>query len=107
MASSMTFLAIGTLACTLLMVVEQSGKSHRRADGTSDSSIEVIFEVVSALGTVGLSTGLTPNLSDLGKCIIILLMFLGRLGPISVMAALSRSVREPKVEFANEEPLIG
>ena len=107
MASTMTFLAVGTLACTLLMVVEQSGKSHRHLDGQSDPSLDVIFEVVSALGTVGLSTGLTPNLSDLGKCVIILLMFMGRLGPISVIAALSRTVREPKVEFANEEPLIG
>ena len=107
MASTMTFLAVGVLACTLLMVVEQSGKSHRQLAGQSDSSLELVFEVVSALGTVGLSVGLTPNLSDLGKCVIILLMFMGRLGPISVIAALSRSVREPKVEFANEEPLIG
>ncbi len=107
MASTMTFLAIGTLACTLLMVVEQSGKSHRQVAGASDSSLEIIFEVVSALGTVGLTVIGTENISDLGKLVIILLMFLGRLGPISVIAALSRTVREPKVEFANEEPLIG
>ncbi len=107
MASAMTFLAVGTLACTLLMLVEQSGKSHRQVDRMSDSSLEIVFEVVSALGTVGLTVIGTENISDLGKCVIILLMFLGRLGPISVIAALSRTVREPKVEFANEEPLIG
>jgi trk system potassium uptake protein TrkH len=107
MASVMTFLAIGTLACTLLMVVEQSGKSHRNLHGASDSSLEIIFEVVSALGTVGLTVIGSEKLSDLGKLVIILLMFMGRLGPISVIAALSRAVREPKVEFAHEEPLIG
>ena len=107
MASTMTFLAVATFACMLLMVVEQSGKSHHHLSGQSDQSLDLIFEVVSALGTVGLSTGLTQNLSDLGKWVIICLMFMGRLGPISVISALSRTVREPKVEFANEEPLVG
>ena len=107
MATTMTFLAIGTLACTLLMVVELSGNKHPQLDKNIDPSLAIIFEVVSALGTVGLSMDLTPNLSDLGKCIIIGLMFMGRLGPISVISALSKTVREPKVEFANEEPLIG
>jgi trk system potassium uptake protein TrkH len=107
MATVMTFFAIGTLACTLLMVVEQSGRSHRSLAGQSDSALDLVFEVISALGTVGLSTGVTPNLSALGKCVIIGLMFLGRLGPISVISALSKTTREAKVEFANEEPLVG
>ncbi|MFN9914122.1 MAG: potassium transporter TrkG, partial [Pirellulaceae bacterium] len=67
MATVMIFLAIGTLACTLLMVVEQSGRSHRSLAGQSDSALDLVFEVISSLGTVGLSTGVTPNLSDLGK----------------------------------------
>ena len=107
MASTVTFLAVATFACMLLMVAEQSGKSHRHMSRQSDQSLDLIFEVVSALGTVGLSTGMTSNLSDLGKWILIGLMFMGRLGPISVISALSRTVREPKVEFANEEPLVG
>ncbi|CAA6825099.1 MAG: Potassium uptake protein, integral membrane component, KtrB [uncultured Aureispira sp.] len=44
---------------------------------------EVLFEAVSALGTVGLSTGLTGDLSILGKIIIMVLMFLGRIGALS------------------------
>ncbi len=44
---------------------------------------EVIFEAVSALGTVGLSVGITSDLSVLGKLFIIVLMFLGRVGPLS------------------------
>ena len=65
------------------------------------------FEVVSALGTVGLSTGITPYLSAGGKVVIILLMFIGRLGPISAFIALSRSERKQTIEYAQEEPLIG
>lgn len=47
-----------------------------------------IFEAASALGTVGLSTGITPDLSTLGKLIVIALMFCGRVGPLSLGAAL-------------------
>jgi len=45
---------------------------------------QVLFEQVSAFGTVGLSTGLTPELSTAGKLWVILNMFLGRLGPITI-----------------------
>jgi trk system potassium uptake protein TrkH len=44
---------------------------------------QILFEAASALGTVGLSTGITSSLSGYGKAIIILLMFIGRLGPIT------------------------
>jgi trk system potassium uptake protein TrkH len=46
--------------------------------------LQVLFEVVSAFGTVGLSTGITPDLSELSKTIIILTMFIGRLGPLTM-----------------------
>jgi trk system potassium uptake protein TrkH len=49
---------------------------------------EIIFEATSALSTVGLSTGLTGELTNLGKIIVILLMFVGRVGPLSFGAAL-------------------
>lgn len=48
------------------------------------SFIQILFEVVSAFGTVGLSTGITPDLSVLSKTIIILTMFIGRLGPLTI-----------------------
>lgn len=69
--------------------------------------LEAFFEVVSALGTVGLSINFTTSLSIPGRLIIIALMFFGRLGPISVFAALSQPVKNIKVESAHEEPLIG
>lgn len=46
--------------------------------------IQILFEVVSAFGTVGLSTGITPDLSVLSKIIIIITMFIGRLGPLTI-----------------------
>lgn len=49
---------------------------------------DVIFEAASALGTVGLSRGITGDLTPLGKCIIIALMFIGRIGPITFGLAL-------------------
>ena len=52
---------------------------------------QVIFEATSALGTVGLSAGITSSLSALGKIIIIFLMFAGRVGPLSVGTALFTS----------------
>lgn len=47
--------------------------------------IQLLFEVTSAFGTVGLSTGITPNLNDLSKIIISIIMFIGRLGPITMV----------------------
>jgi trk system potassium uptake protein len=48
----------------------------------------ILFEVASALGTVGLSTGITGNLSEIGKVLIILLMFIGRVGVLTFGFAL-------------------
>jgi len=53
-------------------------------------SIQILFEVVSAIGTVGLSAGITSNLTITGKFVIILLMFIGRVGPLTVFIALSQ-----------------
>ena len=46
--------------------------------------MQLLFEVTSAFGTVGLSTGITPNLTDLSKIIISIIMFIGRLGPMTI-----------------------
>jgi len=64
----MTFLLVGVYLLTL----------------TEDMDFEsLVFEAASAMGTVGLSTGATPLLSSLGKLIVTLLMFIGRLGPLT------------------------
>lgn len=101
MASAMLFLTIAAVALVTLVVVENPDRTPGRG------FLDFMFEVSSALGTVGLTTGLTTQLGDVGRLILVILMFVGRLGPISVFAALSRERREPNVRFASEEPLVG
>ena len=55
---------------------------------------DALFEIVSACGTVGLSRGLTPSLGAAGRVIVIISMYLGRIGPISLVAFFSRSNSE-------------
>lgn len=69
--------------------------------------IDVLFEAVSAVGTVGLSTGITSGLSSLSRVIVILLMFFGRLGPLTLGYALLLSKRKHEVNYAEERVMIG
>lgn len=66
-----------------------------------------MFEVTSALGTVGLSLGPTPDLSPFGKLLIIFLMFVGRLGPIMLILALSERSHPKRYAYPQEEIAIG
>lgn len=68
--------------------------------------IDIIFEAVSALGTVGLSRGLTGELSTSGELIIIFLMFMGRLGPLTLAYFLA-SPRTKKLRYAETRLAIG
>lgn len=61
----------------------------------------VVFEVLSAFGTVGLTTGLTPHLSIGGKIAISITMFVGRLGPLTVAYAISRSEKRARENVGN------
>lgn len=98
------FVTTAILALTMLLVFEQSSAPHPQSQGLF---LDAFFEVTSALGTVGLSVGLTPHLTAPGRIIIIVLMFIGRLGPISVFAALSQAERKSILVYPDEEPMIG
>ncbi len=67
----------------------------------------IMFEVVSAFGTVGLSTGVTSGLSSFGRFIIIILMFIGRLGPLTVLAAASTVSKRLNVTYPRADISIG
>lgn len=67
----------------------------------------VAFEVVSAFATVGLTLGLTPELTDFGKWMIIATMYLGRVGPLTLFVALTLQSREPLYRYPQENVLIG
>ncbi len=104
LASIMFYLLVASLAFIVILVVEEN---HALAEGSPWQFNDIMFEVASALGTVGLSTGITTAFSTTGKFILILLMFMGRLGPITVFAALALSRSKHTIEYAREEPLLG
>lgn len=76
-------------------------------DMLNEHFLEVFFEAASALSTAGLSIGLTPELSDTGKVIISLAMFIGRLGPLTLGYALAMKVSTNKINYPEEKVMIG
>jgi trk system potassium uptake protein TrkH len=69
--------------------------------------LPALFEVTSAFGTVGLSLDVTPHLSTFGKILISVVMFLGRVGPITFIVALAARQRTPQYRYPEEEIAIG
>lgn len=92
------------LTTLLLNITEGANIPHPETRGLS---LEIFFEAISAFGTVGLSTGLTPKLTSWGKVIITLLMFVGRLGPIVFLAAIQTYQKEKFYRWPDENLLIG
>ncbi|MGG0741130.1 TrkH family potassium uptake protein [Niallia taxi] len=75
---------------------------------TEDAPLNVIlFEVISAFATVGMSLGLTPDLSPVGKVVIFLLMFIGRVGPLTIAFALAKKHKKLPYKYAEEKIMIG
>ena len=97
--------AVMVLCASLLLVC---GATMLLAVFEQKDFLDVLFETVSAFGTVGLSTGLTPELSTPGRVLITLLMFIGRLGPLTIgFAFILRNVRPAKYRYAEERIMIG
>ncbi|WP_160723607.1 TrkH family potassium uptake protein [Bacillus sp. USDA818B3_A] len=68
---------------------------------------KILFETISAFGTVGLSAGFTMDLTPIGRILITIMMFIGRLGPLTMAFALLKTQKESKVRYAEEKILIG
>jgi trk system potassium uptake protein TrkH len=83
------------VGAVVLLVLERAPAEH------------VMFEVISAFGTVGLSAGITGTLTAGGKVVISVLMFIGRLGPLTLLAAASLSSQRAKIEYPRGEIAIG
>ena len=69
--------------------------------------VEYLFDTVSAFGTVGLSMGITPKLNDLQKYALILMMFVGRVGPLTLAFSLSRDTGKRGMTYAEEGVMVG
>jgi trk system potassium uptake protein len=93
------FNLIGTLALTLT-------EPHILAE-SNRGFLQLLFEQVSALGTVGLSTGITGDISTLGRGILIASMIIGRVGTLTVAFAFSRSVVSRNYKYPEGHTMIG
>lgn len=69
--------------------------------------VSLLFEITSAFGTCGMSLGITGDLSSIGKTIIMLLMFIGRVGLISFLFTLGGKTKKPHYHFPKERVIIG
>ena len=73
----------------------------------SFSLIEILFEVCSAFGTTGLSMGITADLSSIGKIVITLLMFIGRIGILSFIFLINKGDVETNYHYPKERVILG
>jgi trk system potassium uptake protein TrkH len=69
--------------------------------------VEYLFDTVSAFGTVGLSMGITPKLNDIQKYALIIMIFAGRIGPLTLAFSLSRGAGKRRITYAEEGVIIG
>lgn len=95
------------LAVVLLGVAAIAAASLIILELTDQPLDQVLFEVVSAFGTVGLSTGITTELPAAAEVILTILMFVGRLGPITLASALALRDRARHYELPEGRPIIG
>ena len=102
-ATALLFGSVGIVALVVLLTVESRGLVASRPRWF----LEALFECISALATVGLSTGITASLTDPGKGVLMALMLIGRLGPITAAVALVRQRQPYQPEYLEEEPLVG
>jgi trk system potassium uptake protein len=93
---------IGVITAVLLFFSSTSGASL----ASRNQFIEYVFETFSAFGTVGLSMGVTPKLNDIQKYAIILMMFIGRVGPLTLAFAWY-SARKKGITYAEETVMVG
>lgn len=95
-------LAIMFIASSLVVIVSLLLSITEKAD-----FLTLLFETTSAFGTVGLTMGVTPKLTSLGRILIIITMFLGRVGPLTLAFALSRARQKAHMRYPEEKILVG
>lgn len=93
-----------TIVCISLVVIVTMAIAiveHDRFD-----SLDILFETVSAFGTVGMSRGITPHLSDISKIILGFTMFIGRVGPTTIAVGLMKT-KPSSIKYASGKILVG
>lgn len=107
--SSVTRKALAILVISIFVLISGTMLLSVTEHSHSNSFMLIMFEVTSALATVGLTQGLTPNLTILGKLLIIILMFIGRIGPISMalMFSTKRKKTNNSIKLPEENVIVG
>ena len=100
-AAAFLVILMATIAIEML---EHAGNPHAEV---KNAFLSILFEVVSALGTVGLSVGITPTLGAPAKLVLVLCMFVGRLGTVLVANSLLGSVKRLEYTLPEEQIIIG
>jgi len=90
---------------SLLVVAKHQAVARPEHEGFEMS--DIMFEAASALGTVGLTTGKTASLTTVGKLIIIAVMLIGRLGPLTLLAALTFNLKPVRYNYPVEAVIVG
>lgn len=96
-ALTVALLSVGAVVTATVALVEITGLTTH----------QVLFEVVSAFATVGLSTGITADLGTPAHLVLVSLMFIGRLGPITLVSALALRERQRLYQYPEGRPIIG
>ena len=109
-ATPLVFRAVTVIATFLLLyglITVSLAVAEHHIGRQETGMIHLMFESMSALATVGLSTGITPALTGAGKVILCAAMFVGRLGPLTTVYALQRQQRAERFRFPDEAVRIG
>ena len=96
-ALTVALLSVGVIAVGTVILLPLT-------DRTFDA---VVFEAISAFSTVGLTTGITPDLSNSAQVVVMVLMFIGRVGPITAASALALRSRHRLYQLPEERPIVG
>jgi Trk-type K+ transport system membrane component len=96
-ALTVALLSVGVVFGTAIALTSLSGFSFT----------DTLFEAASAFGTVGLSTGITTQLSSVEHLLLVVVMLAGRVGPVTFVAALTLREGRRAYRYAQERPIIG
>lgn len=95
-------LAIATIG--LILIISVSVLLTLTEEG---SFLDLLFETTSAFGTVGLTRGITPNLSNIGKIVITITMYLGRVGPLTMAFAFAQKQKQALYRYCEGNIIVG
>lgn len=96
-----------SLVVTMMAILLVFGSTLILTITEKHSLLELLFEVCSAFGTTGLSLGITADLSNVGKCVIMIVMFIGRIGILTFLYLIGRKEIEANYHYPKERVIIG